>query len=1086
MLYVRLYASRTVSAIAALWALDPIVAAATPAATVVTLITGDRVTIDSAGTAVVRPAADRTAIPFQVVRAQGHTHVIPGDAVAALHAGQLDPRLFDVTELAAAGYDKRATTPVIVTGDGSTAGTAPTYGPAGRSLALVNGLAMAAAQDGSFWRSWSQTRPPATYALAGTSKTKLWLDGRRRLSAEDNLKQIGADVAHERGLLGDGVKVAVIDSGIDAEHPDLAGQVKAQRNFVASEEDDRDHVGHGTQVASVIAGTGAQSDGRYLGVAPRAHLIDAKACSSQGCAESAILESLEWAADQGARIINLSFGAQDRQGEDLVETAVNKLSKDRGVLVVAAAGNEFGYGFPINSPASAESALAVGAITAFGLPSDFSQRGSLDDLAIKPELVAPGENITAARSRTSPGEGDFTSATGTSIAAPHVAGAAALLSQRHPEWKGDRLKAVLLGSAKMLDGRSTLEQGAGLVNIPAALELQLRAEPAAVSFGRPSWPHDDDSVVERKVTLHNDSDQAVSLDLTLEAHAADSGSVDAELFSLSDAKLEIAAHGEASVTLTANTRTGRDGFYSGVLFAKGPSQSASVHVPFVMEREGESYDLNLRFVGRDGEPADPAQVFAMVIDRSNVGLPNDVFLADDSTTTLRLARGTYAIAANEHEGEGLDSTQLIYPALTLERDTEVVLDFRRARRVEIGAPLPDAELAILSYNFDIANFGTGANVSGDGVLRVGRLGPDAELGDTGSSLAVTWLAPGAPEDREYQIHWAKLFPGELLTGYRQSTELADYAVVDTDFARGSSAIESDFLAMASPTDPTASFTSSGMNIPVSVPGSQRIYYGVDSGLAWRLALNQYDFEAGIFDAWEEVVQLEAGESYEQQWNQAVFGPASGLTPFGPNVQTRYGNSLQIAPRLLADNQGRSGAFGPGPGTTVRLLRDGALLLESNEPSLYTEVPAESARYRVEAVLDRPEPSDLSTHVELAWEFVSEATSQDEGAALPVSYIRFLPELNQESAAAKNRSVSLPIRVEPQPDADVSAPESLTAEISYDDGKTWTELDVEGQGQEWSAQVDHPDQSGYVSLRATAIDADDNKVEVTIVRAYRLQ
>ena len=1095
MLHVRLNACRAASAIAALLALGPSVATAAPAATVVTLITGDHVTIDSAGNASVRPARDRATIQFKTVRVQGHTHVIPSDAVGPLRAGLLDPRLFDVTELVASGYDKRSTTPVIVTGidtaggksASALAGSAPSV--AGRSLALVNGVAVAAARDGSFWRSWKTARSSAASALADTSTGKLWLDGRRRLSVEENLKQIGADVAHERGLLGDGVKVAVIDSGIDSTHPDLAGQVTAQKNFVADEEDDRDYIGHGTHVASVIAGTGALSNGRYLGVAPHAQLIDAKACSLQsGCLESAILESLEWAADRGARIINVSFGASDRQGDDLIEAAVNKLSKERGVLVVAAAGNDFAFGDTVGSPASADAALAVGALSAFDLPSDFSQRGRLGELVLKPELVAPGENIVAARSSSmeggeGPADGYFT-ASGTSMAAPHVAGAAALLSQRHPEWQGDKLKAVLMGSAKLLDGQSALAQGAGLVDIPAALDLQLRADPAAVSFGRPAWPHDDDVAIEKKLTLYNESDRDVSLELTLEARAADGASADPDMFSLSASKLEIAAHGQAEVTLTADTKKGTDGLYSGTLIAS--AQGVSLHVPVIVEREVESYNLELRFVGRDGKPSNPQNVYASVIDRAQVGFPPDVRAEDDSTATLRLARGTYAITSGESDPDGLFATALVYPELELDRDTEVVLDARVTQPVEIEAPLPAAVLAYLGYNYSVANYGSGASVTGEGKLFVGRLGPSADLEGADSSLSAMWLAPGAPEDSEYQIHWARFFPGELLTGFSASPALSDFAEVDTKFARGGSPVAGNFMAMAAPADPNTSYSQSAMEVPVPLPGSRRIYYGLDSPLAWRLQLSQFDFDAGIFDSWEEVARLEAGECYAQQWNQAVFGPASSEATFGVNAQRRYGDSLQLAPSLLADHQGRSGGFGPAPGARARVFRDGELIEELEENQLYVEVPAESARYRVEFELERPAPAELSTRVELAWELVSESTGSDEGVALPLSYIRFLPELNQDSAAARGATLELPIRVEPQPEAEVSAPESLTVDVSYDDGQTWSEVDVQGEGADWSAQLDHPQQSGYVSLRAAATDADDNVVEVTIIRAYRLQ
>lgn len=1093
MLYIRLGARRVGTAVAALFALGPTTATAAPAAAkAVSLITGDQVTLDSAGNAVVRPAPDRKGISFQVVRSRGHTQVVPSDAASLLRTGQLDPRLFDVTELVANGYDKRAATPVIVTGmssadgqgAGSLVGDAP--GVAGRNLALVDGVAVAATTDGSLWRAWLSARSQASFAKYDRGASKLWLDGMRKLSVEENLQQIGADVAHKNGLLGDGVKVAVIDSGIDAEHPDLEGQVKHQKNFVADEEDDRDYAGHGTVVASVIAGTGAASQGRHLGVAPHAELIDAKACTVFGCRESAILEAMAWAAERGARVINLSFGSMDREGDDLIEDAVNKLSKERGVLIVAAAGNEYLFGQPVGSPASAEAALAVGSVSAFGLPSDFSQRGRLGELAIKPELIAPGESITGARSQfmddlRGPTTESYYTTSGTSMAAPHVSGAAALLSQRHPDWTGEKLKAVLIGSAKVLDGQSVLSQGAGVVNIPNALELQLRAEPAAISLGRPTWPHDDDKSVERKLTLHNESAEAVTVELTIEARNADGASADPEMFSLSETKLEIAAHSSASVKLIANTRVGEDGLYSGQLLATGGGQA--LHVPFIVEREPESYDLELRFVDRKGQPLDPntAFAFASIVPWADNGAINDLQPSADSTATVRLPRSSYAIATHLSDGNAM--TQLLYPELTLDRDQTVLLDASVAKPVQIEAPLPEAQLYMLGYSIDLPFFGMGSGTGPEQEIFTGRLGPKSDRKDYGSSINASWHAPGAPEDSEYQFHWARFFPGKVLQGYQTRTELSDYAEVDTKVARGDSALQPSFAAIAMPVDPQGASGGAGQSIPVRTPGSIRMYYAADTPIAWNIELSKMDFDAGVFDLWMESARFEAGERYEQQWNQAVFGPGAGL--YAPAV-ARHQDTLTIAPALLADHEGRGGSFMvPDAGGRARLFRNGQLIEEINEPRLYTEVPPESARYRAELTLDRRAPVELSTHIEIAWEFSSKSTG-DQELPLPTSFIRFLPELDQQSAAPSGEELELPIRIEAHPDANVAELKSLEAEVSYDDGRTWSKLDLEGEGSDWSARLEHPARSGYTSLRAAATDADDNKVELTIIRAYRLQ
>jgi hypothetical protein len=167
-----------------------------------------------------------------------------------------------------------------------------------------------------------------------------------------------------------------------------------------------------------------------------------------------------------------------------------------------------------------------------------------------------------------------------------------------------------------------------------------------------------------------------------------------------------------------------------------------------------------------------------------------------------------------------------------------------------------------------------------------------------------------------------------------------------------------------------------------------------------------------------------------------------------------------------------------------LFRDGKLLKEVETPGLFEEVPPESASYRVEIEVERGDYAELSTKVALAWEFVSATTR--ERTLLPVSYIRFKPELTQDSAAPKGEAFALPILVEPQPDVQISDAQSLTVDVSFDDGATWAPAKVSGEGRSWKAHFKHPKKSGYVSLRAAALDADDNQVEETIIRAYRLE
>lgn len=447
----------------------PAPAAAAPQAPVrtITLVSGDRLQIAADGRSATRvPGGGRDGVTLISRFAGGRLQVVPADALPLLTADRLDPRLFDVTGLLAAGYDeRRADLPLIVTFDGRPPTAQAFAGVPARELAAVDGSAVGVtrAQTPELWSAL--TRGAVPYR-------KVWLDGIATPAADVSVPMVGAPAAWAQGLTGSGVRVAVLDTGLDVDHPDLAGAITETADFTGGAGDGTvDRIGHGTHVASVIAGSGAASAGRYRGMAPDARLYGATVCTAAGCTESAILDGLRWAVrDKGAKVVNLSFGQPDAPGADLLETAVARLTEDFGTLVVASAGNAPG---PVTSPASAPEALAVGASTEDDELATFSAAGGG-----KPEIVAPGVDITAARSGDSglPG-GAYTTLTGTSVATPHVAGAAALLAQHRPEWTPAQLKAALIGSA------TPLRAGAVRLDVAKAVTDGAPGAPAAPTGG---------------------------------------------------------------------------------------------------------------------------------------------------------------------------------------------------------------------------------------------------------------------------------------------------------------------------------------------------------------------------------------------------------------------------------------------------------------------------------------------------------------------------------------------------------------------------------------------------------------------------
>ena len=196
--------------------------------------------------------------------------------------------------------------------------------------------------------------------------------------------------------------------------------------------------------------------------------------------------------------------------------AVDRLSAETGALFVVAAGN--GGPHSISSPGAADSALTVGAVDSADQLAEFSSQGPRDgDAGLKPELTAPGVDILAARSHyRRGGSGYYTTMSGTSMATPHVAGAAALLAAAHPDWTGPQLKEALVSSAKATPSYTPYQAGGGRLDASAAVHASVFATASAFS-GFHTWPAKPGETDVRKVTYTNVGDAPVSLDLAIDA-----------------------------------------------------------------------------------------------------------------------------------------------------------------------------------------------------------------------------------------------------------------------------------------------------------------------------------------------------------------------------------------------------------------------------------------------------------------------------------------------------------------------------------------------------------------------------------------
>lgn len=301
----------------------------------------------------------------------------------------------------------------------------------------------------------------------------IWLDEPVSILLDVSTPLIRAPYVWEHlGYQGEGVTICVIDTGIDGDHPDFAGRIRLTADFT-NKGSAADGNGHGTHVVSIVAGTGQASAGKYVGVAPAAMIMAAKVLTDKGSGQmSGVMAGLEWAARNGADVLNLSLGSEgSSDGSDALCTMCNAIV-DLGKVVVVAAGNSGPRRRTIGSPGAAEKVITVGASTDRDRIARFSSRGPTADGRLKPDLVAPGSNIVAARAAaTSMGRvvnAMYTSANGTSMAAPHVVGLCALMLQANPQLVPADIKSKLMNTCRDIDQDETV-QGGGRVDALAAL-----------------------------------------------------------------------------------------------------------------------------------------------------------------------------------------------------------------------------------------------------------------------------------------------------------------------------------------------------------------------------------------------------------------------------------------------------------------------------------------------------------------------------------------------------------------------------------------------------------------------------------------
>ncbi|MDI2132086.1 S8 family serine peptidase [Yinghuangia seranimata] len=378
--------------------------------------------------------------------------------------------------------------------------------------------------------------------------------------------------AWQSGYTGAGVRVAVLDTGYDATHPDLQGVVVDAKNFVPLPTSATvDEEGHGTHVLSTLAGSGAASGGQYKGVAPDADVVVGKVCVGVWCRESDTIDGSRWAIEPAhAQIVTMSLRFPMSPASQPIIDMVNTYSL-WGALFVVGAGNS-GPG-TVGSPGGAAAALTVGATQGMSGVWQGSSRGPVFDHLVKPEIVAPGVGIVGALAANVtpqyPVGTYYQRLTGTSMATPQVAGAAALILQQHPTWPGLYVKAALTASATPLVGATVFDQGLGLVDVGAA--TQQAVLPCISPLLTLPAPHSPGQTAASTTMVANGGTQPVTLTFTATAVTLQGAPAPAGLATVSAAPVTIPAGGATGIAVTGHADGAPTGDYAVLLTGRDTS-----------------------------------------------------------------------------------------------------------------------------------------------------------------------------------------------------------------------------------------------------------------------------------------------------------------------------------------------------------------------------------------------------------------------------------------------------------------------------------------------------------------------------------
>ncbi len=1106
-----------------------------PARYPVTLITGDRVFLEVAGgrqTASVAPAdrGGRTSA-FQTFQDGDDLYVVPAD-VARYVPGKLDLELFNVTRLVRDGYDDRSLSvfPLILTYK-----AAPTPLPSIQPVTTFESIDGAAAVEDKAGAAEFGKAITGLPSQEGTSTAaaaspldgidRIWLDAKVKAALQDSVPQIGAPSAWQAGFDGSGVTIAVLDTGIDTRHPDLAGKVVDARNFscpasninckTPDPADINDKFGHGTHVASIAAGTGAASAGKRKGVAFGASLLNGKVLNDQGFGTfSGVMAGMQWAAaEKHASVVNMSLGGSPTDGQDPVSLLVNSLTKQFGTLFVIAAGN-FGGEQTVATPGAADAALTVGAVDKQDKLARFSSRGPrLGDFAIKPNITGPGVGIIAARAQdgifdpVDPSDPQYTRLSGTSMATPHVAGAAAILRQKYPHLDPDpgrdanRLKSLLVSTAASQPDLTVYQQGGGRVDVKRAISTTVFAEPSAVHLGFFPWPHGSEAPVTGSVTYTNLASQAATLDLSLTMKDSSGTPAAAGMVTLKPASLTVGAGATASAEVVLDARAGKVGLYSGYLTARRQGSAVEVSTPVGFLKEPEMYNLTVRGIARDGKSA--AVGIASILNVGDSRVRPDFRFFADGKILKRVPPGAYSVISDMFTlapppVRGITDYEMVArPQFDVTADTTLILDASTANPIQLAQPEETRRQGVTIGSFRTSQdgrSGVGSRFLATGGTGLQLFAKPTEVVTKGFfQFSSRWELEDASGSTWFDLAFFE--PTRIPQTLSYAVDPSTLATVSNEYH---SLKPAHTMLVGRHFFPPREFFSAAALRPLSVPRERKEF--VSAGEIRWLQLMLPDLPSrdapfsGIFE--ELITTYAPGERREQTWFKQPLRPSAGEIGGAFRFKGKAMDQIIVTIPPLVDTGGHFGSVAPPPfGSTVvslRLFRNGQLIARRDGSFLSVSVPPDPSDYLAEMAVDnsRATWTTMSTRTTTSWTFRSEGLPPDQPSmTIPLLVVDYDLDVDLQNRSESKKHNELTLRVHGQRGA-VVAVATITVQTSFDDGQTWRDaqkLEDGGDGV-FEATIGKPDggnQTGFVSLKISATDSEGKQIQQEIIRAFAL-